>query len=218
MEKTEMLTAWNDLQSRVELSLQLQTKTLDNKNVLEMSRMKNRLHRSPILDLVIASITAIAMGNFFASNIKDLLAAPLTALPAALIFALGIFYINISIRQLILSSDLDYAKPIADAQTTLAELRKLRVRSTQWAFIGGFSVWFVFPIVLAQMLLGSKVLLAINPAWLVGNIAIGLLAIPVIDWFMKKSRFARSLQDEFAGKDIVEAESFLKEIEAFKQA
>jgi hypothetical protein len=217
MQQQEMLTAWNDLQSRVEFSIQLQNKTLDQKNLSEMSRLKGRLHRSPILDLVIASITAITLGNFFASNLKDLVAAPITALPAVLVFALAIFFINISIRQIMLSSDLDYAKPITEAQTTLAQLRCLRVRSTQWAFIGGFSAWFIFPIVLAQMLIGSNVLLSIHPGWLLSNIAFGLLMIPVIGWIMKKSRYARSLQDEFAGKDIVEAESFLNEIQAFRQ-
>lgn len=211
-----MAAALIALQNRVEKHANQQVELQTTLHTSKMKTIQSRTQRSPIWDLLIASITIIAIGNFAASNIKDLLAAPLTALPAAIVFALGIFSINLSIRQFILSSELDYAKPIVETQSHLANLRKLRVRSMQWIFISALPLWLIFPILLGQMVIGSKFLLALDLAWVIGNTLFGLVLIPPINWFLKKSKYARSIQDEFAGKDIVEAEAFLKEIQEFR--
>jgi hypothetical protein len=217
MERTELLNAFNDLQTRVERNLDLQ---LDEKRRTDGARLETlakRTQRSPIGDLVVASVTAVLIGNFAADHFDRLLDAPVTALPALTVFGLAILYINLSIRQLIVISELDYADPILETQARLARLRKLRVRSVQGAFIGALPLWVVFPVLLLQMLAGPELLFAVPQAWFWANVVFGLAMVPVVDWILKKSRYARSLQDTLAGREIVEAEAFLQEVAGFRQ-
>ncbi|MGV3614091.1 MAG: hypothetical protein ACO1SV_02045 [Fimbriimonas sp.] len=210
MERTELLNAFNDLQARVERNLDLQ---LDTKR----QTLAKRAQRSPIGDLVVASVTAILVGNFAADHFAALVAAPIAALPAVTVFALAILYINLSIRQLIAISELDYAGPILEAQDRLARLRKLRIQSVRGAFIGALPLWVVFPVLLLQMVAGPRILFAIPQPWFWANVLFGLAMIPAVDWAMRRSRYARSLQDVFAGKEIVEAEAFLQDVANFRK-
>ena len=180
--------------------------------------IQKRVRWSPIWDLMIGAIVLLVVGNFAAENVRELLAAPIAAVPAVLVAALEIFVVNLAIRQLILSSDLDYSKPIVETQVQLAKLRRLRLRATQWTFVFGFAAWIIFPILLGQMVAGPKFINSIPPAFMLANIAFALAMTPVLLWIVKKSRFAESLQDAIAGTDIVEAEAFLGEIREFRSA
>ena len=216
MQQQEMLTAWSELQSRVEKAISLQ---LESHRRIEMSEgraIKNRARVSPICDVAIASFACLFIGNFIADHFNGLTSDPITALPAIVLFAFSILLINIGVRQLILLSDLDYAKPIAEAQVKLAKLRKLRLHSTQWTFILALPTWFIFPILLGQMVIGIHFIKAITPSWMLSNIAVGVAMIPPVNWLMKKSRYSQSLQDTIVGKNIIEAESFIREIQEFK--
>jgi hypothetical protein len=180
--------------------------------------IQKRVRWSPIWDLMIGAIVLFAIGNFAADNLREFIAYPMTALPAALVAALEIFVVNVSVRQLILTSELDYTKPIVETQVGLAKLRKLRIQALQWTFIFGFAGWIIFPILLVQMLGGVRIMESLPPAWILGNIGFAVAMIPVILWIVNKSRFAKSLQDAIAGKDIIEAEAFLGEIREFRSA
>jgi hypothetical protein len=216
MEIQEMSPSFAALEARVEKAVSQQT---DLRNQLHESSLKSiggKTQRSPALDIVVAGLALVATGGFVADNFNDLQRIPVTAIPALIVFALCIFTVNVSVRQLILSSELEYAKPMVETQLVLAKLRKLRVRSTQWIFISGFALWFIFPILLGQMILGARFMLAMSPAWIVANVIFGLAMVPVINWMMMKSKYATSIQNEFAGKDVREAEEFMNQIREFQ--
>jgi hypothetical protein len=216
MEIQELSSAFAALETRVEKSVSQHSALRNQLNESRLKTIRGKTQRSPAWDIVVAGIALIVTGAFVAKNLNYLQQSPLTAIPAMLVYALCIFTINVSVRQLILSSELDYAKPMVETQLVLAKLRKLRVRSTQWIFASAFALWFVFPILLGQMLMGAKFMLAMNPAWIVANIVFGLAMVPVINWIMKKSKHAKSIQDEFAGKDVREAEEFIVQIAEFQ--
>ena len=156
MEIQEMMSAFSALETRVEKAVSQQSELRNQLHESSLKSMRGKTQRSPALDIVVAGLALIATGGFVADNLNDLQLAPATAGPALIVFALSIFTINVSVRQLILSSELDYAKPMVETQLILAKLRKLRVRSTQWIFVSAFALWFVFPILLGQMLMGAK--------------------------------------------------------------
>jgi hypothetical protein len=160
-------------------------------------------------------VSCLFIGNFIADHFKGLMNDPITALPAIVLFIFSILLINLGVRQLILLSDLDYAKPIVETQVKLAMLRKLRLKTTQWTFILALPTWFIFPIMLGQMLIGVNFIKAISPVWMFANVAFGVAMIPLVNWVMKKSRYSQTLQDTIVGKNIVEAESFVHEIRTF---
>ncbi|MBX3117925.1 MAG: hypothetical protein KF784_02595 [Fimbriimonadaceae bacterium] len=216
MERQEMLNAWSELQARVEKCTAQQTRLQEQLQQSKTVSIRRRTQRSPIWDLIVAGVTAIAVGGFMAGNIQELLAAPAAGLPAIAVFAFAIYLIHVSVRQLILSSELDFSKAVTETQTQLTKLRKLRLQATQWTFILALPLWFVFPILLGQMLIGAELIFALHPAWLFGNVVFGLAMIPPIYWVMKKSKYAQFLQDTIVGKEVAEAEGFLREIEAFR--
>ena len=183
----------------------------------ETRTLQKRTRWSPIWDIVAAAILFLFTGNFVADNFQELLAFPAAAVPAALVFAFGLLSINLAVRQLILLYEFDYSKPILETQVQLAKLRKLRLRATQNMFVFGFSVWLMFPLLFGQMAAGVNFIKAVPAVWILANIAFSLAMMPVIFWFAKKSRFARSLQNSIVGKDILEAESFLRAIQEFKE-
>ncbi|MEI7985725.1 MAG: hypothetical protein WCI55_08860 [Armatimonadota bacterium] len=216
MEIQELSSAFAALETRVEKTVSQQSDLKYQLNASKLKSIKGKTQRSPAWDIVVAGLALIVTGGFVAGNLNELQRSPITAIPAMIVYALCILTINVSARQLILSSELDYSKPMVETQLILAKLRKLRVRSTQWIFVSAFVLWLVFPILLGQMLISPKFMLAMNPAWIVGNIIFGLLMVPVIDWIMIKSKYSNSIQDELAGKDVREAEEFVKQIREFQ--
>ena len=216
MEIQELSSAFAALETRVEKTVSQQNDLSYQLNATKLKSIKGKMQWSPAWDIVVAGLALTVTGGFVAGNLNELQQSPITVMPAMIVYALGIFTINLSVRQLILSSELDYAKPMVETQLILAKLRKLRVRSTQWIFVSAFALWFVFPILLGQMLMGAKFMLAMNPAWIVANIVFGLAMVPAINWVMAKSKYARSIQDEFAGRDVREAEEFICLIQEFQ--
>ncbi len=216
MEIQELSSAFAALETRVEKTVSHQNDLTYQLNASKLKSIKGKTQWSPAWDIVVAGVALIVTGGFIAGNFNELQQSPMTAIPALIVYALCILTINVSVRQLILSSDLDYSKPMVETQLILAKLRKLRVRSTQWIFVSAFVLWFVFPILLGQMLISPKFMLAMNPAWIVGNIIFGLFMVPVINWILMKSKYSKSIQDELAGKDVREAEEFMSQLREFQ--
>lgn len=217
MEQQELLTAWNDLQIRVEKYASRQVDLERQVNQTRSNRVRTRATWSLAWDTAVAGLTLLATGNFAADHFAELVAMPAAALPALVLFVLAVWHLNLAIRQLLLVGGLDYSKPVVEAQVTLAKLRKLRFQATRWTFLCALPVWVAFPILLGQWAINVKLIFAISPAWIIGNVLFGLAMAPVINWMMVKSQYAQSLQDTIAGKDILEAEEFLSQIEEFRR-
>lgn len=187
----------------------------------------NLLRREPIIELVVAIFAAIWSGGFIADNLAGLLLAPLMAIPGCLIYALSVFTIVISARQLVAISKLDYSNPIIETQKAIAGLRKLRVRSTQFMLLIALPLWLVFPIFALQSVVGfdigqragDKLFAAVGP-WFLANFVFGVVVsagfILAARKFGETSPFLTKFNDVLAGDEILRAERILSEVRSFE--
>lgn len=161
-------------------------------------------------------IGLIGLGSFANEHID----APRLWLPAG---ALALFSIGMAIgtiRQLVAARQIDYAKPIATIQRQLEQLRILRIRTTQFALIGGTIVWAPLAIVLLNILFGLK---DYSAPWLWANILFGLSLIPLAVWLswrfgeqINRSPFVRQLMNDIAGRNLRSATAFLANLSEFE--
>ena len=225
MELEELKTAWKSATQRID-EMQLAQATMQRSLVKSHTRSAaNKLMIQPIFELIVASLTVLWAGGFLGSNLAKIQALPFGAVPGIIVFALGMFNVILSIRQLHLISTMDFSEPVVATQRKIATLRSWRVRSTQFLIMVGFGLWMVFPLFILQALGGYeaiKIIGAANTNWLIGNFAIGvILPVAVIlaaRKFGAQSKFFRAIDNVFAGDQIVAAEKLLAEVDGFDRS
>ncbi len=218
MDKQEFSTAWLALENRVEHCTAQQATLQLQINKDRLTRHQGRMRLVPTWDLIVAGLAAVWTGNFVADHIHGLLTRPVAAIPALLLFAFAIVEINLSVRHFIIAAALDLGQPIVESQRKIANLRRLRVKVTQWVFAWALPLWVIFPVLLGQFIFGVNFIFAVDRGWLAANVAFGIAMIPVVNWVLQKSKFAVSLQDAITGKQVSETEAFLAELAEFQQA
>lgn len=218
MELEELKTMWTSANRRMD-DLESANRAITQKLAQTQTREAARsLRREPIFELIVAALVALWSGGFLADNLSKIPQLPLGALPGFVIFALAIFTIVLSVRQLVIISELDYSGPVLEAQRRIAALRSIRVRSTQLVILLGIPLWLIFPIFLGQALVGYELVLKMNAAWILGNALVGAviaLAIYLAAKTWGKLPFFQSLTDILAGTEISKAQKLLAEVEAF---
>ena len=120
---------------------------------------------------------------------------------------------------------LDFSLPTLALQQRLAALRQQRLRAFQWAFLTGQLVWWVpFVIVLFKGLLDVNLYAAsaFMPEFLAINLAFSLAIIPLGLWLSRwlgpklaGTRFAGAFLDAIAGRDLQEARRLAERLAAF---
>ncbi len=140
------------------------------------------------------------------------------ALPATIIFAISILTIGISVRQLVLISDLDYSGPILETQKGIAALRAIRVRSTQGFMLFLLPLWVIFPIFLGQCLVAFELAGKFDAAWLLANLAVGaVISIGIVASARRWGhlKLFQAINETLAGTEIGRAQKLLADVEAF---
>ncbi len=221
MELEELKTMWTSANRRMD-ELESVNQAITQKLAETQTREAARsLRREPIFELIVGALTALWSGGFLADNLSKIPQLPLGALPGLIVFALAIFTIVLSVRQLVIISKLDYSGPVVEAQRGIAALRSIRVRSTQLVILLGIPLWLIFPIFLGQTLVGFELVLKMNAAWILGNVAVGFVIAGAIMLGAKvwgKLPFFQSLTEILAGTEISKAQMLLTEVEAFGTA
>lgn len=85
---------------------------------------------------------------------------------------------------------IDFGERVADVQLRLARLQLRECRATQWAVLFGVVLWLPLLLLAFEAVVGAPLLVAIDRAWLVANVAFGLLVL----WL--GGRWARGLGAE----------------------
>jgi hypothetical protein len=127
----------------------------------------------------------------------------------------GLLLIGFAARNLMLIQRIDYAAPVLLIQRQLATLRawRVRVEAPTNALIGCF-VW----IPVLWMNLACYGVDMWSPAFILWSIAsglIGLVAVVLVIWLMRRAGMARRLEDNAAGRSVQKAEAMLEEIARF---
>ena len=212
----EMKQIWAEYDRKLDASIRLNRRLLSaailDKAQSQLQRMTAFLGGAAMA----WCIAAAALGRFFYQHLGTL---HLSLSAAALdLYAIGM--LATAIRQMAAVRQVDYDGPVALIQKQLENLRLLRIRSTQRAFLAGTIVWAPFGIVACKALLNLDVC---NAAWLWANIGFGLFLIPLTFWFLKqfgsrirRSTLLRRLMDDIAGPNLNAAMSFLAQLSQFE--
>ncbi|HKQ57316.1 MAG TPA: hypothetical protein VJY35_05575 [Candidatus Eisenbacteria bacterium] len=214
MELEALKAQWDACDRRLTESLHLNARLL--RATLEArSRAPLRwLGAGIVVELVLSALLVVALGGFVADHIRE----PRFVLPALVLDLAMIAMLGVCIHQLVALARIDFGTPVVALQRELERLRVLRIRVTQWTFVLAPLLWTPMLIVLLRAVRVDAY--AVLPAaWLAGNLAVGIAAIPVLLWVARRmaARFQgapwlQGLMDDIAGRSLIEARSFLGQL------
>jgi bacteriorhodopsin len=198
---------------------------------VQLSKTKSSVRwlvRGVAFELLMTIVAVVWLGDFMAGHLRE----PRFLLPAVVIDICVIAFMGASIRQLVVMASLNYSLPVVSVQKELGRLRILRIRTTKWAMILSFVLWFPALIVLLKGFLGVdmwRILGAVGEqdgsflAWVVANVLFGLVVALGMIWISKRyahrmdrSPMLKRLMDDVAGHSLTKALSSLDSIVRFE--
>lgn len=222
MELDEMKLAWQELDRRLQRSEALQS---DLRRELSLDKTRSTLRRwlwLPGFELAISVWVVWLAGSFLGDNLAQVLAAPVGALPALILWALAAFGAAASVRQIVAVARIDYAAPVLSIQRRLALARNLRIRLTQIGLLLWLPLWPVFAVFIVQRDFGAGIYRQLGLGWLIANVGFGLLLALLLVWLARRYgerlsqwRPLRRLADSIAGGRLVAATAQLDELARF---
>lgn len=211
---------WATLDAKLELSLRLNRRLLAESCLRKTRSALWRFALSLGLELLAATSAVVGLGMFIYDNAR----APGFALPAVGLDAYAIAILVFVARQIGFALGVDYSQPVAVIQRELETLRRLRVRSLQWALLLAPLAWALFVIVGPQAFFGVDAYEALGPTYLAANFVFGLAFIPLVLWLTRKygehlGRFPgmQRLLRDLAGYNLNIATNFLTALSEFEE-
>lgn len=196
-----------------------------NLNAEALHRMQFGKARSTLLKLLVRRIIESAVFvllivlllKFILANypVVEYVVAGLVLAVFAIIGLVG------GLRQILLIRKLDYSTPVTAFQ---AEMEKLKAYSLQTLKLLFLSVpfYFAYLIIGFKSLFGMDVFLAAEPKWLVANLCLSIVLVPVSIWFVGRldyrsgSNWVKRLIRDNGGREIHASLDFLSELEKFR--
>ncbi|WP_049623246.1 hypothetical protein [Frateuria defendens] len=222
MELDELKAAWRDLDRRLERSESVQS---DWRRELALDRTRTALRRwlwLPGSELAVSVLAAWFAGGYLAGHAGAALASPPGALPALVLWGLGVAGIVAGVRQIVAVASIDYAAPVLAIQRRLIEARRLRLRSARASLLAWLPLWPVCAVLAVQWAFGFGSYRQFAPAWLVANVATGVVLDLVLVWLARRygqalarGRVLRRLSDSIAGHGLVATTAQLDELARF---
>lgn len=224
MELDEMKLAWQTLDRRLARSEALQVSL---RREVSIDRMRASLRRwlwLPGIELVISVVPAWLAGSFLGENFRRSLSAPAGGLTALVTFLLAIVGVIASVRQIVSVATIDYAMSVLEIQRRLAAARILRIRLTQLGLLLWLPLWPMFMLFIVQYDSGFDFYRQFDPAWLLINVAFGLLLALLLVWLSRRygNVVARwppliKLSDSIAGAKLIAATAQMDEFARFER-
>ena len=119
---------------------------------------------------------------------------------------------------------LDYGGRVLALQRAVAELRAADYRAFKWALLGGVVFWLPAALVLFEALTGFPALGRADAAWLVANLAFGVVVLAVGQAASRKyveraglTPWARRVVDALSGRGLRRAAGELDELARFER-
>lgn len=134
-----------------------------------------------------------------------------------LVQAYGLLLIVFAARVLYLVQCIDYAAPVLVIQRQLADLRawRVRVESPVNALLGCF-IWI--PVLWMNLAwYGIDLWSPGFMLWALSSSLVGLAAVILVLWLMRRAGMARRIEDNAAGRSVQKAEAMLADIARFAQ-
>lgn len=217
MELDELKIGWKQLEKRLEAQKVITQQLITDQ---KLERTQSRLRRFlllPICELVSGIVAALLVGSFLFEGPHELR----FVLSGVVLHIAAVLTIVASMWQIAKIGQIDYSKPVLDIQEDLAGIRAFRIGMNQWIFALALLLWMPLCIVLFQGLFTFDIVAKFSPAWVWTNIGLGIIAVPVLYWAMKRygsqlshTAFGRRLVDDLAGQSLSRA---LRDLESVKQ-
>jgi serine/threonine-protein kinase len=215
MELDEMKSAWQELNQRLETQTALNLHLFKEGKLDRMRRGLRPLAWGQSFQIVAGAVLALLGGGFWPEHLD----VPHLWIAGAMVHLSGISMIALGAWMLAMISRIDYGAPLVEIQRQLTLMRRIYVRG---GMIVGLQWWFAW-IPLAMVLIGysGADLYARAPSVIWGGSAVGVIGTLATWWFIRWSRtrpqLAQRLEEQAAGRGLVDAQRFLDEIARFEQ-
>jgi hypothetical protein len=213
MELDDMKLAWAGLDQRLDKQYALNFQLLRDGKLDKARRGLRPLVWGQAIQLTIGVLITFWAGAFWATrwHVMHLLICGL------LVHLYGILLIVFAARVLYLIQRMDYAAPVLVIQRQLADLRSWRVRveAPVYGVLGCF-IW----IPVTWMSLAWYGIDLWSPGfmlWAIASSLVGLAAVVLVVWLMRRAGMARKIEDNAAGRSLQKAEAMLVDIARFEQ-
>ncbi len=213
MELDDMKQAWAGLDQRLDKQYALNFQLLRDGKLDKARRGLRPLVWGQAIQLTIGVLITFWAGAFWATrwHVMHLLICGL------LVHLYGILLIVFAARVLYLIQRMDYAAPVLVIQRQLADLRSWRVRveAPVYGVLGCF-IW----IPVTWMSLAWYGIDLWSPGfmlWAIASSLVGLAAVVLVVWLMRRAGMARKIEDNAAGRSLQKAEAMLVDIARFEQ-
>lgn len=213
MELDEMKLAWQTLDHRLEQQHALNFQLLRDGKLDKARRGLRPLVWGQAIQLTIGVLITFWAGAFWATHwhVMHLLICGL------LVHLYGILLIVFAARVLYLIQRMDYAAPVLVIQRQLADLRSWRVRVEAPVFgVLGCFIWI--PVTWMSLAWYGIDLWSLRfMLWAIASSLVGLAAVVLVVWLMRRAGMARKIEDSAAGRSLQKAEAMLVDIARFEQ-
>ncbi|GEM_PF-4294686 len=206
MELDEMKQAWQQMTGRLDA---LQASNVKLRTDMQKDKVARSMRRTSLLiwfEAIVNGAGLLLLGTFVAR--QDALRFTMAAL---ILYPAAIAIFASSVAQLTMLAKLDYGDEVLAIQKKLESLRMLRLRTVQMELLFSLLLWVPLAIVLMRAMFGTD-LYSLGTSWLLADIALGTVAIPVL-WLLarcfgsafNRSAFGRFLVDDVTGRGLAEA-------------
>tara|TARA_R110002073_G_scaffold88356_4_gene209729 strand:- start:1578 stop:2297 length:720 start_codon:yes stop_codon:yes gene_type:complete len=232
MQLDDMLTAWATHGEKIDRLLDV------NEHLLrDVTTRKVRSALLPHLawrtfEVAVGIAVSILSGTVLSQHLDNVLYVTV----AGSVFLFAVFLTITTAMLIVRAMQLDHGGRVADVQHQVAKLKLAEFHAFKWALLGGVVLWLPALLVLAEALLGSEStthrghthaidsqLLAHVPLpWLLANIAFGLVALAIGQFWAKKhvdtklrSPWGQRLLDHVSGRQLRTISRHIDELSAF---
>lgn len=220
MEIEDLQRLWEEQNRKLDASLRLNTRILNQSVLRKAEAATRRLSWLMLFELPLDALLLFGLGSFIARHVAE----PRFLIPAVALHLYVIVLASSSVRQVIALRGIDYSAPILEIQKRLGALQVERIRVTKWVFLSAPLVWIPLLIVSLKGLLGVDPYAIFSGAWLAANLLFGLAVIALALWIsrryagrMERSPFIQRLMRDLAGDNLNAALGFVGSVERFEK-
>lgn len=220
MNPDELQELWAEHDRRLDQNLRLNQRLFRELHLDQARSTLARLEWGLGLEFATDALVVLWLG----SRLGEQLSVPRFGIPVLLLFLAWTSFLALSLRQLTLAENLDFAAPIAALQRQVETLRLARLSNTKWRLLSAPVLWTPLLIVVLQSFFGVDAWTKPGGAWLAANLLVGVLLVPVLLWIARRlgerpasRNLVERLLRSVSGRCIARAEERLDAIAAFER-
>ncbi|HEY3780393.1 MAG TPA: hypothetical protein VGL56_04860 [Fimbriimonadaceae bacterium] len=218
MELDELKSTWQLMNARLERT-ETMVVSLEKRARRDKSRSALAWFRAlPTFDLIAGLVMAMIYCKFISSSYS------LTYMVCwGLLFAFNLAGIISASWQIATVSSVDFGLPVLQIQARLAKVKAVRLFTTRWSLIVALLLWVPMSVVFCQIVFHFDLVAKAGWGYVLANVALGVIAIPVIIWSSRRFGAALSknpgikrIADDMAGRSLIKAMSAMDELAEFE--